>query len=93
MYPFLLHFYMTQSNASAMRAQPCATQCYAPLARCIQTHQRHRNGIGIVPSTSVRNNNERSKGIRVVLSTVVKETGAHVRAFGKEGRNDELLCC
>lgn len=51
--------------------------CYAQLARCIQTHQRHCNGI--VPSTTVPDNNERSKEIRIVLSTVVNETGAYVR--------------
>lgn len=59
-------------------------------ARCIQIHQRHRNGI--VLSTSVPNNNEISKEIRVILSTVVKETGVHMRARGKEGRNYEVLC-
>lgn len=60
-------------------------------ARCIQIHQRHRNGI--VPSTSVPNKNEKSKEIRFVLSTVMNEADAYVRARGKEGRNDEVLRC
>lgn len=43
-------------------------------------------------STSVPDNNKKSKEIRVVLSTVVKETGAHVRDCGKKGRSDEMSC-
>ena len=81
MWSFILHN-PVQSNAFP-------AMCYARLARCIQTHQRHRNGI--VPSTSVPNNNERSKEIRVILSTVVNETAVHMRAGGKEGRSDEVL--
>jgi len=80
---FILHN-PVQSNAFP-------ATCYAQLARCIQTHQRHRNGI--VPSTSVPDDNKKSKEIRVILSTVMKGTGLHMRVRGKESRNDEVLCC